>query len=219
MKFLTSYYLHPANAALLGIAILLMLVAHLGLRVKFNKKVIFNFFACVLIGPIFFIDFFHMGVNKWYSFPIFLILVDFLYYANHRFFHRFKIHYVHHKPLKNPMQCLEFEIIEFIWTPLTFFLVGDIFQLSPVEMIIFFTFYFSLQLILHSGKDIQWPILISPADHNIHHSKHRYNFSSIFKISDQLFGTYYRKNGDSIEIEDAAIPNLPSHMDCQEILI
>lgn len=180
-----------SNLMITAVSLLLLLGSHVIFGIKLDKNMTFNFGFCVVLGPVIFSDVLQVTTSRWYHFPMFLVAYDFLYYGIHRFFHRFKIHFLHHKKLQNPIQCLDFEPLEFVFTPLAVFVTSRILPIPALGIIVFLGLYFLLQLVVHTGEERHWPIFISPYDHAVHHTKHSYNFASIFKAPDQIFGTYY----------------------------
>ncbi|CAB9500060.1 expressed unknown protein [Seminavis robusta] len=176
-----------------GVAVVLVLsIPFMTDNVAFNSISLANFGLSLLLSPIIFSDSFQITEPNWWFLPIFLVVLDAILYWVHRFCHRVKAHWqIHHKPAKNALQCLELDTLEFfVWfSPVV--VVGRILPIPRTGAIVFHLLFFSLQLAIHCGKDIQWPIFISPADHAIHHSRHHYNYANIFKMTDKIFGTYY----------------------------
>ena len=137
------------------------------------------------------------GEKKWSNFPLFVMAFDFAYYGFHRLCHRFmpRHHFrVHHKKVTSGLQSFEFHPTEFF--SMLLFVHFPVMELLPVPdlgMFLFLAFYTGLQFVIHSGSSSQWPILVSPYDHEIHHTLHFYNHSSLTKLPDKVFKTYYYK--------------------------
>ena len=191
MDFFRATWFDSSSLLVTGASLAIILGANSLFQIRFSKDVIINYLVCVLTGPMMLSTRFQVTRESWSNFPLFILLVDIAYYGVHRFFHGFKIHWKHHKPPDNPLQCLDFHPLEFFPSYLIFFATSRIFAIPVAAFEMFLIFYFMLQMVLHSGKDYQWPILMSPVDHSIHHTRHLCNFSQIFKLPDRLFGTYY----------------------------
>ena len=195
MDFIYETWFNSPHLLLTGASLAIIIVAQLQWRIKFSQTVVINYLICLLTGPLMVSTQLRVTKERWSNFPLFVLLFDFAYYGAHRCFHGFKVHWRHHKPLDNALQCLDFHSLEFLSALLIIFASSRVFAIPVAACMLFLLFYFILQMLLHSGKKYQWPILISPADHNIHHTKHRYNFGSIFKMTDRLFGTYHGPPG------------------------
>lgn len=126
--------------------------------------------------------------------PLYTFTYDMVYYFLHRVHHQyFPMHIkVHHKPLRNALQAMEFEPIELLSVHALLLFVRMILPIPPLGTFVFFTFLFVVSTVSHTGWDLDYPIVISPADHKVHHNLHVYNYGSMFKIFDQAFGTYHR---------------------------
>lgn len=143
-------------------------------------------------------------LNIYFHLVIFLLLVDFMNYWQHRLMHKisflWEIHKLHHS-------AEEFNVITvFREHPLDkainsiFMIIPGVLLGNPVgEFAIFVTIYGIIGYVQHSK--IPWHgfigkyIIQSPRDHWIHHSKlkehHDKNFGSTFAFWDHIFGTYY----------------------------
>ena len=147
------------------------------------------------------------------------LALDLGVYVMHYLFHRipllWEFHKVHHSAEElNPVTLFRMHPVDLFLTGLVvavfnaiafagmFYLTGN--ELSPVRMfglnIIVFLFYLFGYNLRHSHMWLNYPawlsrILISPAQHQIHHSsdpKHYdKNFGLIFSFWDQLMGTSY----------------------------
>lgn len=160
-------------------------------------------------------------LNIYVRLVLFLLLVDFLNYWQHRFMHRieslWEIHKFHHS-------AEEFNVITvFREHPMDkainsfFMIIPGIIFVNPVgEFALFVTLYGIIGYYQHSN--IPWHgfigkyIIQSSRDHYIHHSKleehHDKNFGSTFAFWDHLFGTYYHgKTKPVIGLNDTTINN------------
>ena len=158
---------------------------------------------------------FNLGVemNIYLRLIIFLLLVDFMNYWQHRLMHKisplWEIHKFHHS-------AEEFNVLTvFREHPLDkalnsiFMIIPGVLLANPVgEFALFITIYGVIGYVKHS--QIPWHgmigkyIIQSPRDHWIHHSKlkehHDKNFGNNFAIWDHIFGTYYHGSNDRPEI-------------------
>ena len=149
----------------------------------------------------------------WVHLFLYLIILDFIHYWQHRLMHRvsplWEIHKFHHSAKEmNVITVYREHPLDKALLALTsvipIFLLG-----RPVgDFIVFFAFYNSIGFFKHSR--LPWTlgwfgkyIIQSPRDHWIHHSKsrehHDKNFANNFAIWDHIFGTYY--NGDNQNAE------------------
>lgn len=148
-----------------------------------------------------------------------VMALDLGVYVAHRLFHTvpflWQFHKVHHSAEQlNPMSLFRMHPVDLLITALTvmFFnaiAFGGFFYLTAsqpqaltlfgVNFVVFFFYLFGYNL-RHSHVWLNYPywlnkILISPAQHQIHHSTNPKHFDRnmglIFSIWDQLFGTHY----------------------------
>ena len=84
---------------------------------------------------------------------------------------------------------------------LPFFMVGiGMYVVSSITLPIpaiaklgFTLFFIVLNCIIHEGEklgNIQYPIFVSPIEHELHHVHRNCNYAAVFKLWDQIFGTY-----------------------------
>lgn len=127
-----------------------------------------------------------------WNLPAYTLAYDFCYYVLHRLHHRFWTpHFkVHHKPLKNPFQAGEFDALEIFTIHSVIFGLKFLFPLPISGFMAFFLLYTMQSFLIHTGWSLDYPIFVSPSDHNAHHTYHHYNFATILKLYDQVFGTY-----------------------------
>ena len=142
---------------------------------------------------------------------IFILVVDFVMYWVHRSEHKYPALWAFHKFHHSATQMnvitsrrvhpVESEIIKSTFFVLPFALLG-----VPFQSIVILRLVLHLHAALvHSGIHWQWGfvgryILVSPAAHEIHHSRdeeHRdKNFGNVFIFFDHIFGTYYQQEAD-----------------------
>lgn len=159
-----------------------------------------------------------IAVNLAFSFFI-LFIRDLTFWISHFMFHRvdflWEFHKVHHSaerltPLttfrSHPISNWMSVIMNAIALGVTIGLVRYFIPYSVSEITIYslniFSFFSSIagDLLTHSHIKVQWPkwmakIIISPVNHQLHHStKPEHfdkNFAGIFTFIDVIFGTYY----------------------------
>jgi sterol desaturase/sphingolipid hydroxylase (fatty acid hydroxylase superfamily) len=137
------------------------------------------------------------------AFFINFVVVDYLYYWNHRLLHDAKLwrfHAVHHSGKSFDVfttsrnSAITTFLILYIWVNGAFlFFLHDPF---PYALAILLSN--CLDLVRHSGSNF-WPqslvgkLITSPRDHSWHHSAelHGVNFGGNFTLWDRLHGTYY----------------------------
>jgi sterol desaturase/sphingolipid hydroxylase (fatty acid hydroxylase superfamily) len=148
----------------------------------------------------------HLPVNIWTALAA-IILVDAVYYADHRIGHRVRLmwafsHSVHHSsPLYNQTTGLRISFVDgFIspWYYTTIILIG----FDPLLVAAAFGFNLGYQQWIHTetigklGWFDWW--FNSPSNHRVHHgSQPQYldkNYGGILMIWDHLFGTYECEN-------------------------
>ncbi|WP_353931563.1 sterol desaturase family protein [Okeanomitos corallinicola TIOX110] len=142
------------------------------------------------------------------SFILSFLIIDYIYYWNHRLLHSQKfwnIHQVHHTitdmdvlgTSRNTIWTSLFII--YLWIhPLFIYFLSD-----PTAYLLGISLTSALDLWRHSGLLIatnSWfcqllsPWLILPQDHDWHHSRenHHYNYGANFKLWDKIHRTYYQ---------------------------
>lgn len=161
--------------------------------------------------PLFLADYHQVIVTPgWVSFVIPFVIIDYLYYWNHRLLHTrglWALHEVHHSARhfdlfissRNHILTPLFLVYFWIYTGL-FFLLSD-------------KSYFMMSIALHSALDLwrhsQIPLprslswlggfIITSQDHQWHHSREKrdINFGANFNIWDRWHGTFYRSEDNS----------------------
>jgi sterol desaturase/sphingolipid hydroxylase (fatty acid hydroxylase superfamily) len=139
---------------------------------------------------------------------IFYILIDYLWYWNHRTFHLdsplWRYHKVHHSPsyldpLMTPRNSILSHFLMVYWWLIGF---GVYIAKDPISLISIATIGSMINFWGHSRFDLPdgkfsrfiGLILITPKDHHFHHSKEqpRCNFGTVFSLWDRLHKTLYR---------------------------
>jgi sterol desaturase/sphingolipid hydroxylase (fatty acid hydroxylase superfamily) len=136
------------------------------------------------------------------AFVLNFVVVDYLYYWNHRIFHRSKLwrfHSLHHSGTgfdvfttsRNSMITTFLTL--YIWLNGTMIFLLD----SPTGYLWGIALSNCLDLFRHSGMNIAWTkfpfnFLVSPVDHAWHHGRdsREINFGGNFNIWDKLHGSY-----------------------------
>ena len=185
-------------------------------EVKLNmKEIAINFICSWLSTPLFLLDHNIWSSStyaiqpSWYYLPVFMIIFDLIYYSKHRFvdhtmfvkkmlgkynFFLKTKHYIHHKPCISFVQTFDGDAFGFFLVGVGMYIVSYIMLPIPfLAKVTFLLFITALNCFIHEGEaleNVQWPIFVSPKDHSLHHTYHRCNYASIFKLWDQVFGTY-----------------------------
>ena len=156
---------------------------------------------------------------SWKHLPLFMILFDLVYYTKHRFMDHSTImeqlrrkngngiiklipsslvpkskHYMHHKPCISFVQTYDGDAFGFFMVGIGMYVVSSITLPIPATAKLGFTFFFIiLNCIIHEGEklgNIQYPIFVSPIEHELHHVHRNCNYAAVFKLWDQIFNTY-----------------------------
>lgn len=145
---------------------------------------------------------FKLPINIWTILSA-IILVDFMYYWDHRFGHRVRTlwafsHSVHHSsPLFNQTTGLRISFIDgfispWYYTPIVFLGFDPFLVISAFGVVLAYQQWIHTETI---GK-LGWFDIIfnSPSNHRVHHgTQEQYldkNYGGVFMIWDHLFGTY-----------------------------
>ncbi|PCJ63025.1 MAG: hypothetical protein COA79_02620 [Planctomycetota bacterium] len=138
------------------------------------------------------------------------ILIDFLEYWIHLFFHKspflWKFHRVHHESFElNWSKALRLSVVESFGTSL--FINLFLFILFGKEKLILLVILFGSKrfygFFLHSNTDVAYGKAVlyfsSPRFHHWHHAtltQNPLNLSTLFPIWDKIFGTYYGEGSE-----------------------
>ena len=141
--------------------------------------------------------------TNWLTAALCLLLVDFLYYWEHRLGHQIRglwalYHSVHHSsPHYDQTTALRVSIIDTAITPL-FYLPAVLAGFDPLLVLLSFGCVIAYQTWIHTeaiGR-LGWfdRIFNSPSNHRVHHAAQRHyldrNYGGVLIIWDRLFGTY-----------------------------
>ncbi len=132
-----------------------------------------------------------------------LLLVDFMYYWDHRFSHRIRglwalYHSVHHSLTRPPVFVFHWSIVFFSpWFYLPVILIG----FNPLLVASCLGFILAYQTWIHTETigQLKWldSWLNTPANHRVHHGSqlkyHDKNYGAVLMIWDRLFGSYQRE--------------------------
>ncbi|MEH2178962.1 sterol desaturase family protein [Nostoc sp.] len=150
----------------------------------------------------------YLKVSLFPAFIISFVMIDYLYYWNHRLLHTkflWKVHQVHHTVTQMDVLGTSRNtlwtslLIVYLWIHTLFlYLLAD-----PTGYLFGVSLTSALDLWRHSNLIIpesSWlyqflsPWLILPQDHAWHHCRevHNYNYGANLKIWDNLHGTYYQ---------------------------
>ncbi|PJZ71194.1 hypothetical protein CH373_01385 [Leptospira perolatii] len=158
------------------------------------------------------IQFWPKSAPFWFQFALGFLVIEFLFYWQHRMFHsaRFfwRFHALHHNADKmHVMSSARLHFFEiFVRHALIF---GPIVLLGAPQEIIFFYLAFnnSLGNVVHSNVDVLVPrwlhgLMVTPGVHHLHHSRKREqsdsNFGASITFFDRIFGTFKHPEEESI---------------------
>lgn len=155
---------------------------------------------------------FGLDMHPWLHLIMYLVLLDFIGYWQHRFMHRYlsfwEIHKFHHSATSfNTITVFrEHPLDKGIGIVLSL-IPAVILDVPTGDYFVFFTIYGMIGYFKHS--QIKWKlgwfgkyVIQSPYDHWVHHScnpvHYDKNFANNFAIWDHLFGTYYNGSDDRL---------------------
>jgi Delta7-sterol 5-desaturase len=137
------------------------------------------------------------------SIPAYILFADFIRYWSHRLMHTIpflynNIHYLHHRSVNvNPLSTLSMHPLDLLsGTP--WLLATNIFPVHISVVIAFANFYHLQNLHRHLGYDFLGErgmggmigrVIISPRNHDLHHTEVGVNFGATLTLWDRLFGT------------------------------
>src|SRR3954469_14685848 len=144
----------------------------------------------------------HLDTSQWSTWVLALVLVDLLFYAEHRAAHRVRILWAAHQAHHNSQRFNLSTAVRQKWNPwweLIVWLPLPLLGLPP--WMIFTTFSFNLiyQFFVHTERiDRMWRpiefVLNTPSHHRVHHaSDPEYldkNYAGVLIVWDRLFGSY-----------------------------
>lgn len=140
-------------------------------------------------------------INIWTTI-LCIVLIDFLYYWEHRIEHRVRVlwsyHSIHHSsPIYNYTTALRVSFIDSFIT-WVFYLPAILIGFHPYVVLLAVLFMLTYQFWLHTeiiGK-LGWyeKIFMTPSQHRVHHGSDTIyldkNYGAILSIWDRMFGTY-----------------------------
>ena len=132
-----------------------------------------------------------------------VVLVDLVYYWEHRFSHRVNMawatHTVHHSsPYFNISVAYRFGPMDGVWS-IAFYLPLVLLGFNPIVVLVAEAFVLAYQTLLHTEVIGKLPkpieaVMNTPSHHRVHHgSNAEYldkNYAGVFIIWDRLFGTF-----------------------------
>ena len=144
----------------------------------------------------------HADMGDWWNWILVFLLVDFLYYWDHRFHHRVRFgwasHVVHHSSEHFNLSTA----LRQTWTPLTsyaFFLPAPILGFPPAAILTVYALILLYQFWIHTeriGRLPRWFELVfnTPSHHRVHHgADNEYldrNYAGVLIVWDRLFGSF-----------------------------
>jgi sterol desaturase/sphingolipid hydroxylase (fatty acid hydroxylase superfamily) len=144
------------------------------------------------------------------GFVVTFLIIDFLYYLQHRIFHTDSVfapfHEVHHTSGHyNLTTTLRASVFLPLINPL-FYVPAALFGCGPLEIIVCFGIIQIYQLFLHTqlipSMGFLEGILNTPSAHRTHHGNKQWQYQSnlggMFVLWDRLFGTYHEEPAELI---------------------
>lgn len=166
----------------------------------------------IMTGTLFFVVFLYIEnfipwsiANNWMSFVLCVIIIDFLYYWEHRFEHRVRLfwgyHSVHHSStIFNYSTAFRVSFVENI-TSLLFFIPALLIGFDTYMVLASVIFMLTYQSWLHNhtipSLGIFERVFNTASLHRVHHGNNDIyidkNFGAILSIWDQIFSTYQKE--------------------------
>jgi len=144
----------------------------------------------------------HADMSQWWSWLLVFLLVDFLYYWDHRFHHRVRFgwasHVVHHSSQHFNLSTA----LRQTWTPVTsylFFLPAALAGFPPAAIVTVYAINLLYQFWIHTERIGRLPgwfeaIFNTPSHHRVHHgADHEYldkNYAGVLIIWDRMFASF-----------------------------
>lgn len=144
-------------------------------------------------------------MSKWWSWIAVFLLVDFLYYWDHRFHHRVRFgwasHVVHHSSQHFNLSTA----LRQTWTPITsylFFLPAALLGFPPAAIVTVYAINLLYQFWIHTERIGRLPgwfeaIFNTPSHHRVHHgADNEYldkNYAGVLIVWDRLFGSFIKE--------------------------
>ena len=172
--------------------------------------------------------FWKFGVFYWYPLPLWwaigisLLVLDFVIYWQHRFFHQYRmlwrLHRLHHSDHAYDVTTgFRFHPIEIILSVLLKMAVIVLLGAPLLSVLIFEIVLNGCAMFNHSNlklpraldKVLRW-VLVTPDMHRVHHShipdEHNSNYGFSISLWDRLFGTYKAQPAKGHEEMDIGLP-------------
>ncbi|MDK2124293.1 sterol desaturase family protein [Parachitinimonas caeni] len=150
-----------------------------------------------------------LPLDRWWSFPLVFLLVEFFYYWAHRISHESRWFWASHAVHHTPQRLYLSGAYRLAWTGsiaggAVFFLPVVWLGVSPKAVLLALTLNLLYQFWLHTEliPRLGWfdRIFNSPSNHRVHHAINpRYldsNYGGVLIVFDHLFGTYVAERDD-----------------------
>ena len=129
--------------------------------------------------------------------PLIILIADLYIYSIHRTLHTrtfWKIHQIHHKSVRvNVFSSYSLDVLESVLYTLFLAIFIMIFPTHIINFLAFMTLTIIYNFYIHSGHEFLPPsfnFLNTSSLHQVHHTKHNYNFAFYTNIWDRIFGTF-----------------------------
>jgi sterol desaturase/sphingolipid hydroxylase (fatty acid hydroxylase superfamily) len=143
-----------------------------------------------------------LPTDTWWYWVLLMVVLDLLFYANHRFVHRVNVGWAAHQAHHSSEYMNFTTALRQKWNPwfeLVFFLPLPLLGFAPWTIYVAFAFNLIYQFAVHTeAVDRLWApielVLNTPSHHRVHHgSDPEYldsNYAGILIVWDRLFGTF-----------------------------
>jgi sterol desaturase/sphingolipid hydroxylase (fatty acid hydroxylase superfamily) len=140
----------------------------------------------------------HSWIESLYSICLYCLLIEAIYYAYHRFIHKYYYTNVHKKHHTNiivyPFDTFFLTELDDLASIVSIGMPIIFINISVCEQIIILYIYITSSYLSHS--ELYW------SHHSIHHKLLNYNYCILFPIFDIIFGTYRSCNVNSNILEN-----------------
>lgn len=140
----------------------------------------------------------HSWIETLYSICLYCLLIEAIYYAYHRFIHKYYYTNVHKKHHTNiivyPFDTFFLTELDDLASIVSIGIPIIFINISVCEQIIILYIYITSSYLSHS--ELYW------SHHSIHHKLLNYNYCILFPIFDIIFGTYRGSNVNSNILEN-----------------
>lgn len=143
-----------------------------------------------------------LDAHRWYTWVFALLVVDLLFYAEHRAAHRVRILWAAHQAHHNSQRFNLSTAVRQKWNPWWELLVWvplPLLGLPPWMIFTSFSINLIFQFFVHTERiDRMWPpieyVFNTPSHHRVHHASDREyldrNYAGMLIVWDRLFGTF-----------------------------